>query len=645
MKGIIAIWVILLLATGSIYGQDEDVIELKEVVVTGSRLPLEPKETGRNISVLKSDVIANLPIKSVDELLRYIPGVEAQSRNAFGTQSDIIIRGSTFQQVLVLIDGMRLNDPLTGHFSGYVPISPAEIDRIEILRGPATSMFGADAVGGVVHIITKTFSRQSSKEDAANIDITAGENGLLTTQIGGYIDRDKFEIGLGAISSTSEGHELPSGQMADFKIQTFSASAGYKFNDKWKLLGRAGYDFRDFNAQYFYTRSPFDESRETVSKLWGQLKLRNDQNESVTDIDLAFKRTDDVFVFNPNFPSTNEHTTGYTNFQVNRYQKLNEAFGMAYGIQADQRDIVSTDRGDHNDLHIGAYGIVNYGGQHVNVNGSLRMDYDENYDIEFVPQLNASYVSGKWVLRSALGRTIRAADYTERYISTNISGPLTPGRNLGNPDLIAESAWSFEAGVDYFPTNGLKIISTIFLRKSSNLIDFVIANETEITNNENLEAGEDYFWAKNIADVTTGGFELEGWYQKRLNHHSNLNFSVGYTFLNTNNSSGDVSKYISNHARHLLSSNAVLISGKWEVSINGLYKVRDDDSAEAIGSILKPNYTVWNARIGFLLIPSISVNLEVHNIFNEQYSDILGAKMPDRWVMGGISWNLQNPAK
>jgi iron complex outermembrane receptor protein len=222
---------------------------------------------------------------------------------------------------------------------------------------------------------------------------------------------------------------------------------------------------------------------------------------------------------------------------------------------------------------------------------------------------------------------------------------LTPGRNLGNPDLIAESAWSFEAGVDYFPTNGLKIISTIFLRKSSNLIDFVIANETEITNNENLEAGEDYFWAKNIADVTTGGFELEGWYQKRLNHHSNLNFSVGYTFLNTNNSSGDVSKYISNHARHLLSSNAVLISGKWEVSINGLYKVRDDDSAEAIGSILKPNYTVWNARIGFLLIPSISVNLEVHNIFNEQYSDILGAKMPDRWVMGGISWNLQNPAK
>ena len=110
----VALWICLFLViSGRLFGQEDEPVELKEVVVTGSRLPTTSNETGRNISVLKSDVIANLPVKSVDELLRYIPGIEAQSRNSFGVQSDIIIRGSTFQQVLVLIDGMRLNEKLT----------------------------------------------------------------------------------------------------------------------------------------------------------------------------------------------------------------------------------------------------------------------------------------------------------------------------------------------------------------------------------------------------------------------------------------------------------------------------------------------------------------------------------------------------
>ena len=631
---------LLFFISNILLAQDDEILELKEVVVTGSRLPITSNETGRNISVLKSDVIATLPVKSVDELLRYIPGIEAQSRNAFGAQSDIIIRGSTFQQVLVLIDGMRLNDPLTGHFNGYIPISPAEIDRIEVLRGPAASMFGADAVGGVVHIITKTFSRQKAVQQAANVDLTVGENNLFSTQIGGYLSKNKFEVGLGAMNNVSDGHELPSGLRGDFDIKTISGSGAYQINDQWKILGRVGYDHRDFNAQFFYTQSPFDQSRETVSKFWSQLKLRNDRGESVTDIDLAYKRTGDIFVFNPDFPSTNEHTTRFTNFQINHFKNLKNRFGIAYGLQADQRNIVSTDRGDHENFHVGVYGVLNYSSKDFNINGSLRLDYDDNYDLELVPQINTSYSLGKWVIRGAVGRSIRAADYTERFISTNIPGPLTPGRNLGNPNLRAESAWSFEAGLDYFPISGLRFVATGFLRKSSDLIDFVITNETEISNNDNLEPGADYFWAQNIEEVTTNGIEFEAWYQKRLFNNSDLHFNLGYTFLNTDNSSGDVSKYISNHARHLFSNNVVWNLRRWEFSINGLYKARNEDIAEAIGSVLKPNYTVWNTRVGFQVINNLGIHIELRNIFDEQYSDILGAKMPGRWMMGGVSWRL-----
>lgn len=621
-------------------GQSENNIYLENVVVTSSRIPIDMKETGRNISVITSDEINELPANSVDELLRYIPGVEAQSRGGFGVQSDIIIRGSTFQQVLILIDGMRLNDPLTGHFNGYVPITPAEIDRIEVLRGPAASLFGADAVGGVIHIITKTFSRQKSAENDAVAGISIGEHKLISAQMGTYMRLGKLDFSLGGITNNSDGHKLSSGANGDFNIHTMSGSAGYRFSDRWQLMGRSGYDFRDFNAQYFYTRSTFDQSRETTSNLWGQLKLRNDKERSATDFDLAFKRTEDKFVFNPDFPSTNEHTTRFLNFQINRFHDLLPTVALAYGIQADHRYIQSTDRGEHDDTHLGVYGVLNYGIDNFNITGSLRADYDQNYDLEFIPQLNSSLAIRKLIIRGAVGRSIRAGDYTERYISTNIPGPLTPGRNLGNPDLKAESAWSFEGGLDYFPTNGLKLIGTAFIRNSSSLIDFVITNENDISNNETLEADQDYFWARNLEDVTTKGFEAESWFLRKVSENVSLNLVFGYTYLHTSNSEGEVSKYISNHAGHLVTHRALLNIGRWDLSLSALHKARDKDQAEAINSELESNYMVWNTRIAYRHKSNLGFNWEIRNIFDEQYSDILGARMPDRWIIGGVTWRM-----
>ncbi|HRF24346.1 MAG TPA: TonB-dependent receptor plug domain-containing protein, partial [Chitinophagaceae bacterium] len=93
---------------------------------------------------------------------RYLPGVEVQQRGPQGSQSDIVLRGGTFQQVLVIIDGIKLNDPLTGHFNSYIPINTDEIERIEILKGAASAIYGSEAVGGVINIITKTFYRKNT---------------------------------------------------------------------------------------------------------------------------------------------------------------------------------------------------------------------------------------------------------------------------------------------------------------------------------------------------------------------------------------------------------------------------------------------------------------------------------------------------
>src|SRR3954452_13835230 len=117
-------------------------IELDPVTITATLQPVSASATGRNIIVITGEQFAKLPVHSVDELLRYLPGIEVQMRGPMGAQSDIVIRGGTFQQVLVIIDGIRINDPNTGHFNSYIPVVPAEIDRIEVLKGASSAIYG-----------------------------------------------------------------------------------------------------------------------------------------------------------------------------------------------------------------------------------------------------------------------------------------------------------------------------------------------------------------------------------------------------------------------------------------------------------------------------------------------------------------------
>jgi iron complex outermembrane receptor protein len=153
-----AVLIFVLLASNHLYvNAQEETLELSNVVVTAGLQEQQLRESGRNIFTIRAAQLKQLPAHSIDELLRYLPGVEVQQRGPQGSQSDIVLRGGTFQQVLVIIDGIKLNDPLTGHFNSYIPINTDEIERIEILKGAASAIYGSEAVGGVINIITKTF--------------------------------------------------------------------------------------------------------------------------------------------------------------------------------------------------------------------------------------------------------------------------------------------------------------------------------------------------------------------------------------------------------------------------------------------------------------------------------------------------------
>ncbi|MEM7102087.1 MAG: TonB-dependent receptor plug domain-containing protein [Bacteroidota bacterium] len=646
LRNILAIFAITLFTLSANAQFSIDTIEVDAV-----RIPLKINETGRNISVLDAKQIEALPASSIDELLKTIPGIEVQARGGFGVQGDITMRGSTFTQVLVLIDGIKLNDPLTGHFNNYLPVTPAEIERIEVLRGAAAAMYGADAVGGVINIVTKAFS---NTKEGINLSgaLNYGEHKLVTGYQGFSVKKGNATFGGGFSMNQSEGEFFPetvidsnttlSAYNNFFDIKTVGASFGYQFNNSVSLKMRTSYDYRDFGARYFYTTSTFDKSEETVANWWNHLSIGVTGQNSSTDFNLAYKFNTDEFVFSPDFPSTNNHKTQLLNATINRLQVINDQFTLKAGLQADHRRIESNDRGDHDDIHMGIYTMGVYRNNGLNLSLSLRADYDSNYDFEFSPQLNFSWVFPTVTIRASAGRSIRAADYTERYVSNNLQN-LTPGRSLGNPELLAERGWSEEIGLDYTVLPNWQLKTTVFSRQSTNLIDFVSTNQAEIGSVSeigSLQEGADYFFAKNITRVTTTGFEVESVLSHNWGNRGRIDWHLGYTFLNTTNDEDVISVYISSHAKHLVTNRLVVGWDRFELATTGLFKVRDARVAPGISAELTHSYSVWNISGSADLTENFGLNIQLRNVFNTQYQNILGARMPSRWFMGGITWNL-----
>jgi vitamin B12 transporter len=345
--------VIILVTYGSWHVQGQIALELDSVVITTSHVPQTARQTGRNVTVITKKTIAQSYATSFDDLLQQISGIEVQSRGGFGAQGDITMRGSTYTQVLVLIDGMKLNDPLTAHFNGYMPVSISEIERIEVLRGAAAAMYGADAVGGVINVITKGSKISGADYQDISGEVNLGQHKLVQANQGWGIKKDRFYFGGGFSMNQADGERF-SPKAADgspleeynsyFDIKTVGLAAGYKWKDGWQLNARTAYDYRDFAARYFYTTSAFDKSTETTRNWWNQVRVSKVGNNSSTDINLAYKYNTDEFIFSPDFSSTNNHISKLWNLNIGHLIAINSDISLRLGGQIDRRAVESTDR-------------------------------------------------------------------------------------------------------------------------------------------------------------------------------------------------------------------------------------------------------------------------------------------------------------
>lgn len=642
--------------------------ELDSIDVTASRISTSISESGKNVSVITAEQIGEMPAQSVDDLLRSLPGININGRAGFGVQADVGVRGSTFSQVMFLLDNTPLNDPLTAHFNTNIPVALSEIAQIELIRGPASTSFGADAVGGVVHIKTKAYmmkeiEAEEKLQNRTNLDVSAGENNLRIIDATAGVAKKNVRFSTSFRNASSDGEQLPNPGFEEgvsseenyntyFNMMNLSAALSVNLGENWNWYVRSGLENRDFNARYFYTRSIADESVEQIDSRWALSALTYENNNHRSEINFSYRDVEDVFDFLPGTIPANVHQTGslFLNgshqYELNSDQLTSVSESLNYmrfmvGGQLLNKEIESTDRGDHKNTSWGIYGIhtMNYDFG-LSVTSSLRLQFNPISDLSFLPQISAAYDLGTVNLRTSIGRAIREGDFTERYISHQIPN-LTPGRNIGNPDLLPEESTTFDFGLDWTPANNLRLSPTFFYRSSSNLIDYALTNSDNIENADNLQTNEEYFYASNISESDVVGVEFLSALTSDLGSNSALRSQAGYTYIKTTSDQNTVSRYIANHPSHQVSLDLSLSAGDLTLQSQSQFNVRSEESETLINAEVPDQYFLTNLKLGYKPFGNnFQIYTQVLNVTDTQYQEILGAPMPGRWILGGVKYSL-----
>ena len=216
----------LLFLTLNCFAQEKEA-KIEEVILQDKFLNLSYENANENVIVISKEDLQNSPAQSIDEVLQQYVGMDIRRRGANGVQSDISIRGGSFEQVLILLNGIRMNDSQTGHNSLNIPVDLSNVERIEIVKGPAARRFGQNAYAGVINIVTKTSSEEKIKST-----ISYGDFNTYSTSASGTFGTEKFTNLLQVSSDKSDGYR----HNTDYQISNFYYQNQYKLkNGKEKI--------------------------------------------------------------------------------------------------------------------------------------------------------------------------------------------------------------------------------------------------------------------------------------------------------------------------------------------------------------------------------------------------------------------------
>ncbi len=587
------------------------------LVLTASRLPTKFSDLTRQVTVITADEISKMPINSVQEVLNYVSGADLQTRSPFGLQADLSLRGANFEQVLILIDGVRVNDPQTGHHDLTLPLTLKDIERIEILHGGGSSVYGADAFGGVVNFITRfAESRRAKKPKEKNLNFDFAYRDYQTKEgvFSGTFGRENFSQRISIERKVSSGWFKKEGkEVTDFDFLTFSGLSQFDLRKNFSSPRFSlfyGYTDKVFGAYDFYSPGKDADSREWMKTKFISLSVESKQ-QFFPQTKIYFRENDDRFIYKYSINyGINKHTSQILG--IDSFLRLNNNF--LFGSEILEENIVSTKLGKQRDSRWSFYAEYrdNFT-EKLSFSGGLRTDIYSRYGRVFSPSFSAGYsLLPDMKLIFSFGKSYRVPSYTELYYEDPA--------NIGNSELKPEEAFTWEGGLNYQRRN-CQYKLTLFQREHKETIDW-----GKYSSSVDHDLREVKWQARNIGRLKFTGLESESEI-----YFFSLGWKFKYSYLKAISEMpfGYQSKYALRYPEHLFSLETTFLTiFGIQANLSGIHKKRYQEDG----------YFLLHSRVskkfGFT-----TIYLDGLNLLNTKYEEILGVPQPGRWLGIGINWS------
>lgn len=597
-----------------------DTNKLAEVIIKENRLQIPFAKQSRQIQLIDQQMIKQLPARSINELLAYVAGVDLRQRGPFGTQADVSIDGGSFDQTMVLINGVKVSDSQTGHHALNIPIPTDAIERIEILKGPAARLYGINSLTGAINIVTK-----NSEKSAISAHLYGGtsfRDNVATKK--GYYFGEAAQLGAEWVKEKHRhqlyyGFEKTNGQRYNTAAENQKVyyQGAYMPAEQHKLNWSFGYLDNAFGANGYYAAPGDKESYEHVKNAFSSLSSTHKLSEQFSlspRISNRYQEDDYRYLGRENTKGRSKHYNNTFSAELNA--SLKQSYGdFGFGIESRLEDIKSTAIGDHKRQNHGAY--MEFKTEQINklyINIGAYINYNSDYNWQVFPGIDLGYdVTKQWKIVFNTGTAQRIPSFTDLY--------LRQTGNIGNPNLVSENAWQSEFGVKYL-SNNMVFQAGYFYRNISQFIDWL------------REEGAIAWQSENRGNNKMQGFQTNLRYEFQ-GHNPNTKFFInaGYNYLRPQVATLAVplqSKYEIESLRHQLIGNITVQQGNFSLTSANRYSER----------ISQKSYYISDFRLAYEK-SSYRFYIDAQNIFDVRYIEAAAIPMPGRWYTMGVKVRLE----
>ena len=611
---------------------------LDDVEVTGSRAPLALGQAARMVTVLSRDEIQAAPVQSINDLLKIAVGVDVRQRGPIGAQTDVGIRGGTSEQITILLNGINICDPQTGHNAFDLPCDISDIERIEVLEGPAGRVYGTSSLMGAINIVTK-----DGRSKMAEVRVEGGSFGYLSTA--GRIALTSRLLPLTSQLSTSytrsDGYQrAKSGALnSDYSGGKVYYQGGYNTKDI-RIGWHAGLSIKGFGSNTFYS-AKFDEQYEKTTKIYTAIKGETKGwfhfspsiywNRSYDRFELI-RGTEDKVPFN-------YHRTDVFGVNLNSY--FDWLLGRtALGAEFRNEDIISGNLGEplNKPIHIsGTDRDYLYGLNRSNL--SFHLEHNillkrftlsagfiavkntwNQMPFTLYPGVDASYrIGDNWKVYASYNSSLRMPSFTELYYSV--------GGHKADKYLKPEELRAVEGGIKY-AGQWLTMKTSIFHHHSRDMIDWV----------RDTRDADAVWQSVNLTKVNTFGQEVT-----LASQFSPFTLQLSYCHLHQSKDVPDYlqSQYSLEYLRHKVTAQLQMpIVALLNLTVNYRWQDRMGSYTDTNGQIQSYHpYSVVDARLAWDA-NTYSIYIAGNNLTCHRYVDYGNVPQPGTWLMAGFKYNL-----